>query len=50
MGAFAVGWLENLKRLDRYRRVVEVLGALVLIATGLYMLNAYYFVIPELAR
>ena len=50
LGAYATGWLEHLKPLDRYRRVVEVLGALVLIATGLYMLNAYYFVIPWLAR
>ena len=49
LGAYAIGWLENLKPLDQYCRVVEVLGALVLIATGLYLLNAYYFFIPALA-
>lgn len=50
LGAYAIGWLEHLKPLDGYRRVVEGLGGIVLIATGLYLLNAYYFVIPALAR
>lgn len=50
LGAFAAGWLEHLKPIERYRRAVEIVGALLLIASGLYMLNAYYFVIPSLAR
>lgn len=49
LGAFAVGWLENLKPLSRYRRSVEIAGGLTLIAMGLYMLNAVYIWIPELA-
>lgn len=49
LGATAVGWLENLKPLGRYRHAFEVAGAVVLILAGLYMLNAYFFVIPALA-
>lgn len=49
LGSVAVGWLENLRQLGAYRRAFEVLGGLTLVAAGLYMLNAYYFWIPELA-
>lgn len=49
LGATAVGWLENLKPLGRYRHAFEVAGGIVLNLAGLYMLNAYFFVIPELA-
>ncbi len=49
LGAFAVGWLENLKILSRYRRAFEIAGGLTLIVMGLYMLNAVYIWIPELA-
>ena len=49
LGAFAVGWLENLKILSRYRRAFEIAGGLTLIVMGLYMLNAAYIWIPELA-
>ncbi len=49
LGASAMGWLENLKPLGRYRHGFEVAGGIVLILAGLYMLNAYFFVIPELA-
>lgn len=49
LGAFAVGWLENLKIVSRYRRGFEIAGGLTLIVMGLYMLNAFYFWIPELA-
>lgn len=49
LGAFAVGWLENLKTLSRYRRGFEIAGGLTLIVMGLYMLNAVYIWIPELA-
>jgi cytochrome c-type biogenesis protein len=49
LGAFAVGWLENLKTLSRYRRGFEIAGGLTLIVMGLYMLNAAYIWIPELA-
>jgi len=49
LGAFAVGWLENLKIFSRYRRGFEIAGGLTLIVMGLYMLNAVYIWIPELA-
>lgn len=49
LGAFAVGWLENLKSLSRYRRGFEIAGGLTLIVMGLYMLNAVLFWIPQLA-
>ncbi|WP_300210719.1 cytochrome c biogenesis CcdA family protein [Bradyrhizobium sp.] len=49
LGAFAMGWLENLKILSRYRRGFEIVGGLTLIVMGLYMLNAVYVWIPEFA-
>jgi len=49
LGAFAVGWLENLESLSRYRRGFEIVGGLTLIFMGFYMLNAVMFWIPELA-
>lgn len=48
-GAVAVGWLESLKPLGRYQKAFEVAGGLVLIAAGLYMLNAYFAIVPGLA-
>ncbi|MBS0418079.1 MAG: sulfite exporter TauE/SafE family protein [Proteobacteria bacterium] len=49
LGAFAVGWLENLEALAPFRRAFEILGGLTLIGMGFYMLNAVLFWIPELA-
>lgn len=49
LGSLAVGWLESLRFLAAYRRAFEVIGGLTLVAAGLYMLNAYFFWIPELA-
>lgn len=49
IGAAAIGWLEEFRFLGRYQRAFEVIGGLVLILAGLYMLNAYFFVIPILA-
>lgn len=49
LGAWAVGWLESLKPLQHAQRIFEWVGALLLILSGLYMLNAYFFFIPELA-
>ena len=48
-GAWAIGSLENLGGLARYRRAFDVAGGLTLIVSGLYMLNAYYFWLPEWA-
>lgn len=49
MGAVAVGWLESLKALSRSQKAFEIAGGLILILAGLYMLNAYFIVIPALA-
>lgn len=49
LGGWAVGALEQLKFLSRHQRSFEVVGGVLLILTGLYMLNAFFFVIPELA-
>ena len=49
LGTVAMGWLESLAGLQRYRKVFEVAGGLTLILAGLYMLNAYFFFIPVLA-
>jgi cytochrome c-type biogenesis protein len=49
VGAFSVGWLENLSSLSPYRRGFEIAGGLILIVMGLYMLNAILFWIPALA-
>lgn len=49
LGAWAVGWLEGLKGLSNSQRMFDVVAGVVLILSGLYMLNAYFFWIPELA-
>lgn len=49
IGAVSIGWLENLRGLDSYRRAFETLGGVVLILSGVYMLNAYFFWLPALA-
>jgi cytochrome c-type biogenesis protein len=48
LGAIAVGWLESLAVLKHYQKVFEIIGSLLLILSGLYMLNAYFF-FPALA-
>lgn len=49
LGALTVGWLESLSGLRKYRKVFEMVGGVLLILSGLYMLNAYFFFVPELA-
>ena len=49
LGAWAVGWLEGLKSLQHSQKVFEIMGAVLLIRSGFYMLNAYFFFIPSLA-
>lgn len=43
IGAFSIGWLENLQSVERWRRAFEISGGITLIAVGLYLLNEYYF-------
>ncbi|MVF23094.1 cytochrome C biogenesis protein [Methylocaldum sp. BRCS4] len=49
LGAVAVGWLENLSALGRFQKAFELIGGILLILSGLYMLNAYFVVVPSLA-
>lgn len=49
LGAFGIGWLEKMRVLSRFQRAFDIVGGLTLIAMGLYMLNAYFFIIPSLA-
>lgn len=49
IGAVAVGWLQALKALSRSQKAFEIVGGVVLILAGLYMLNAYFILIPALA-
>lgn len=48
-GAAAVGWLEHASALDQFRRPFEIAGGIVLMLSGLYMLNAVFFWLPGLA-
>ena len=49
LGAWSVGWIQNLRGLAAYGRAFEILGGALLVASGLYMLNAYFIWIPSLA-
>lgn len=49
VGASAMGWLEGRATLWHSQRALEIAGGLVLILSGLYMLNAYFFLVPGLA-
>lgn len=43
LGAWAVGWIESLKALTRWQKAFEIAGALVLIGSGAYLINEYFF-------
>ena len=45
LGAWSMGWLESLQVLSRHQKGLEVIAGFVLILTGLYLLNEYFFVI-----
>ena len=49
LGASAMGWIEARANLQRSRRALQISGGLVLILSGFYLLNAYFFIIPGLA-
>lgn len=49
LGAVAIGGLERLKSLHIAQKSFERFGGVVLILAGLYMLNAYFILIPALA-
>lgn len=48
-GAGALGWIESQPRFAAFRKAFEVAGGAVMVATGVYLLNSYFFWIPALA-
>lgn len=49
IGALSFGWLEHIQFAARFRCAFEVAGGATFLLVGLYMLNAYFIVIPSLA-
>ena len=45
LGAWSMGWLESLQMLSRHQKGMEIVAGIVLILTGLYMLNEYFYII-----
>ncbi len=45
LGAWSMGWLDSLKILSRHQKGLEIGAGVVLILTGLYLLNEYFFII-----
>lgn len=45
LGAWSMGWLESLTIISRYQKVLEVFAGLVLVLTGFYLLNEYFYFI-----
>ncbi len=45
LGAWSMGWLESLQVLSRHQKALEITAGVVLILTGLYLLNEYFFII-----
>ncbi len=43
LGAWSMGWLESLQVLSRYQKAFEIIAGIVLVLTGLYLLNEYFF-------
>ncbi len=46
IGAWSVGWLESLQLFTGKQKWIELFAGIVLILSGLYLLNQYFFVIP----
>ena len=49
LGGVAVGRLESLSRLKRFEKAFKLVGGILLLLAGLYMLNAYFLVVTALA-
>ncbi|MFZ5540806.1 MAG: cytochrome c biogenesis CcdA family protein [Pseudomonadota bacterium] len=45
LGAWGMGWLESLKVLSRRQKAIETVAGVILILTGLYLLNEYFFLV-----
>ncbi len=45
LGAWSMGWLESLQVVGKHHRGFEITGGVVLMLSGLYLLNEYLFII-----
>lgn len=45
LGAISMAWLESLTMLNRSQRYFETIGGIILIITGLYLLNEYFYLV-----
>ncbi|MFW2438120.1 MAG: cytochrome c biogenesis CcdA family protein [Arenicellales bacterium] len=45
LGAWSMGWLESLHMLSKHQKALEITAGIVLILTGLYLLNEYFFIV-----
>ncbi len=45
LGAWSMGWLESLQILSHYQKTFEILAGVVLVLSGLYLLNEYFLFI-----
>jgi len=43
LGAWSMGWLESLTVISRHQKMLETIAGVVLMLTGLYLLNEYFF-------
>ncbi|MFU4514030.1 MAG: cytochrome c biogenesis CcdA family protein [Sinimarinibacterium flocculans] len=48
LAAVALEWIEEMKPLGRFRRAFELTGSLLLVVSGLYLLNGYFAFFPWL--
>lgn len=49
LGVAALGWLGSLARVSRLHRLFEVIGGVLLMLSGLHLLNAYFLAVSALA-
>ncbi len=45
LGAWSMGWLESMRVVSRHQRKLELVAGIILIVTGLYLLNEYFLII-----
>lgn len=45
LGAWSMGWLESLHMLTRHQKGIEIFAGIVLVLTGTYLLNEYFYFI-----
>jgi len=49
LGAWAVQLLDKFLIFSKYQHALDVAGGLLLVGSGLYLLNAVFFLVPALA-